>query len=239
MACWSIFILLFFSLSKSKLPGYILPAIPPAVLLLARSLQRRIEQKSKAIQPLVASVGILISLLVGIVYGRPHLTFGPGIGFDPNPIRSLRVAFAAALVGGGLVVAFALYRNWSGAACTAACTIAVLLLIANRMVMPGVDTFISARPAAMYLLEFHKAKPDEVAVYHLPRAYEYGLDYYFGTELLEWSPENTGVKYLFLSAESDAPLNQSPRFSHSTVGAIVPATSDGKIYLLSGHELGK
>jgi 4-amino-4-deoxy-L-arabinose transferase-like glycosyltransferase len=37
-ACWIAFCLVFFSVSQSKLPGYILPAIPPVLLFLARSL---------------------------------------------------------------------------------------------------------------------------------------------------------------------------------------------------------
>ena len=42
IACWAIFPFLFFSFSQSKLPGYILPAIPPLALLIAVGVQRRI-----------------------------------------------------------------------------------------------------------------------------------------------------------------------------------------------------
>src|SRR5256885_3454974 len=40
--CWFVFPLLFFSASKSKLPGYILPSIPPFVLLLVTTIVRRL-----------------------------------------------------------------------------------------------------------------------------------------------------------------------------------------------------
>lgn len=236
LGCWAIFTLLFFSLSQSKLPGYILPAIPPGVLLLARSFQRQIEQKTRGILLVVASVGIVFPLLVGIVYAKPNLAFGPGIGFDPDPIRGIRVVLGAALIGGGLIVAFALYHKWNGAMCVAVCTTAVLLLVANRMVMPGLDSFISARPAAMGLIKVHKAKPDEIAVYRLPRAYGYGLNYYFGTELPEWTPENTRAIYLFLSEDSQAKLNHSSQFSNASADSYIPATLDGKIYLLLGRQ---
>jgi len=239
LGCWAIFTLLFFSLSQSKLPGYILPAVPPAVLLLARCFVRQIEQKMRGMRLVIAGVGIVFPLLVGIVYAKSNLTFGPGIGFDPDPIRGVRVALGTALVGGGLIGALALLRKWNGAVCITACTTLVLLLVANRMVMPGLDTFISARPAATDLIKVYKAKPDEIAVYRLPRAYGYGLNYYFGTDLPEWSPENTRATYLFLSKDSPAPLNQSRQFFNARAGSFVPATSDGKIYLLLGRHLGK
>jgi 4-amino-4-deoxy-L-arabinose transferase-like glycosyltransferase len=239
LGCWTIFTLLFFSLSQSKLPGYILPAVPPAVLLLAKCFVRQIGQKMRGMRLVIAGVGIVFPLLVGIVYAKSNLTFGPGIGFDPDPIRGVRVALGTALVGGGLIGALALLRKWNGAVCITACTTLVLLLVANRMVMPGLDTFISARPAAMDLIKVYKAKPDEIAVYRLPRAYGYGLNYYFGTDLPEWSPENTRATYLFLSKDSPAPLNQSRQFFNARADSFVPATSDGKIYLLLGRHLGK
>ncbi len=39
-ACWAAFPILFFSFSQSKLPGYVLPAIPPLALLCAESVAR-------------------------------------------------------------------------------------------------------------------------------------------------------------------------------------------------------
>ncbi len=45
-AAWVAFPFFFFSFSKSKLPGYILPAIPPLILLLARSAARLLEENN-------------------------------------------------------------------------------------------------------------------------------------------------------------------------------------------------
>ena len=42
--CWAVFCLVFFSISKSKLPGYILPAVPPIGLLLSRAYVRLVPQ---------------------------------------------------------------------------------------------------------------------------------------------------------------------------------------------------
>jgi hypothetical protein len=124
-----------------------------------------------------------------------------------------------------LIVAFALYRRWNGAVCTAACTIVALLVIANHMVMPGVDAYISARPAAAGLIKTFKLKPDEVAVYRLPRAYGYGLNYYFDANLAEWTPQNQNAKGLFCSREA----LESPLLSGTRRQDEILATGDGKI----------
>jgi len=50
---WVAFPFVFFSVSQSKLPGYILPAIPPLVLLLAASLSARLRSSEKAASWLV------------------------------------------------------------------------------------------------------------------------------------------------------------------------------------------
>jgi 4-amino-4-deoxy-L-arabinose transferase-like glycosyltransferase len=43
LACWAAVPLVFFSFSNSKLPGYVLPCIPPIALLLGRSLAERVQ----------------------------------------------------------------------------------------------------------------------------------------------------------------------------------------------------
>src|SRR5258707_10295129 len=49
--CWALFTIIFFSLSKSKLPGYILPAIPPLVLLTALAVARALRAEKASRQP--------------------------------------------------------------------------------------------------------------------------------------------------------------------------------------------
>ena len=234
IACWSLFTLLFFSLSQSKLPGYILPAFPPAILLFAAHLARHVGQKTRMAYLAVASIGIVFPLLLGIGRAKLHVPYAPGIGPYPNLDRGIQWAFLTALVGGGLIVALALYRKWNGAISTAACTTVILILIANRMVMPALDGFISARSAATGLIKSFSAKPDDVAVFHLPRAYKYGLNYYFGTDLPEWTPKNTG-RYLFFSNNSLNELYRFPELFNARTSTFFPVTSDGKIYLRLGR----
>jgi 4-amino-4-deoxy-L-arabinose transferase-like glycosyltransferase len=203
IACWALFTLLFFSLSESKLPGYILPAIPPAILLIARSFVRQIEQHAKGTRLAVASVGIGFSVVAGIVPVRLFQILDPGEWPNQGPVHAAMLAFGASFVALGFIAVFALQRKWNGAVCVVGCATVISLLIANRQIMPFVDVLISVRPAATTLVKNYKVQPGEIAVYHLPRAYEYGLNYYFGRELPEWTPENTSASILFFSVDSD------------------------------------
>jgi len=47
LACWVLVPLIFFSASKSKLPGYVLPCMPPAALLLGARISRWVEQSQR------------------------------------------------------------------------------------------------------------------------------------------------------------------------------------------------
>ncbi len=228
VACWAFFPLLFFSLSQSKLPGYILPAIPPAVLLIVRSCVRQFERRAPATRLAMATIGMVFPILLGILSAKPTLAFGPGIGTDALPIRGIQAALEAGIIGGTLVVAFALYRKWNCAMCAVACTVVIILFIANHRILPGVDSYVSVRPAAGSLIARFHPNPDEIAVCGMPRAYQYGLDYYFGAELPEWTGENSKAKFLFCNRDSlpTLPMNGMPMLEQNT------SAGDGKIFFV-------
>ncbi|HVO57266.1 MAG TPA: phospholipid carrier-dependent glycosyltransferase [Dongiaceae bacterium] len=61
LLCWSGFCLIFFSISKSKLPGYILPAVPALALLLVRLIQIRLPK------PRVVGLSFVVPVLIAIL----------------------------------------------------------------------------------------------------------------------------------------------------------------------------
>jgi hypothetical protein len=52
--------------------------------------------------------------------------------------------------------------------------------------LPKLDPYISARPHAQLLL--NDRRPERIFTYRLNRSWNYGLAFYFGRELPEWSP---------------------------------------------------
>jgi hypothetical protein len=128
-------------------------------------------------------------------------------------------------------VGFSIRHRLDHAVCIGACTVAILIYIANRLILPGIDTIITARPASIWAIQGHSMSPDDVVVYRLPRAYQYGLNYYFNASLSEWTPGDRRAKFLFSSRES----LDSPPLSALRGAGQSPATGDGKIFFVILH----
>ena len=73
-ACWAIFPVLFFSLSQSKLPGYVLPSIPPLALLCAvgasRALGRAFTKNQVVRLGVALGVTWIVILIAAGIAGR-------------------------------------------------------------------------------------------------------------------------------------------------------------------------
>ena len=230
-ACWAVFPLLFFSFSQSKLPGYILPAVPAVVLMLGTSLARYAREKSDALPLVIASIGLILPASIGIALAIWLRNPNMGGVLHVNLARSFEIALCIATVCGAGIVGFSLGQKLNHAVCIAALTVTILVLAANRIFLPGIDAIISARPAAISAIQDHSLSPDEVVVYGLPRAYQFSLNYYFNASLSEWTPGNNNARVLFSSRES----LDSPAFSSVPGKDRSPATADGKIFLVTLH----
>ena len=178
-ACWAVAPLVFFSVSSSKLPGYILPVIPVVTLLMARSLAQRLESAGGAPRWTIWGTG-------GVLAAMAAALLTPGVinvpGFEAAPLRSLGLGVAAA----SAIVTYLGSRRQIGAAVAATslvmCAVLVYLTVA---VLPQLDPLISPRASAHALQAFAR---DEVRVYRLHRAWHLGLNYYLGRPLAEWTP---------------------------------------------------
>jgi 4-amino-4-deoxy-L-arabinose transferase-like glycosyltransferase len=82
LACWALFPLLFFSLSSSKLPGYILPSLPPLALLLGRALACWMENREgQRASRRVLWPSLVLSLAVAVAFPLVmRWSFGEGWG---------------------------------------------------------------------------------------------------------------------------------------------------------------
>lgn len=174
--CWLVVPVIFFSISQSKLAGYILPAIPAGALLLADYLRHRLEQNhARAVAPwliilhaLVAAAPIVPALLIAYLITQHRLPGGQPM------LVALAVAF---LLCAGIALTLA-RRN--GLRMLRFVTLIPVVLTVGAVMKLGsqaLDATLSARPLAQELasVEMHQ-RP--LAVYHIRRELEYGLTFY-------------------------------------------------------------
>lgn len=72
---WSVFVVLFFSLSRSKLPGYILPSIPPICLIVAHAYVAMALAYRKSFRIIAITAAAILFLLFALVRElTPHIS---------------------------------------------------------------------------------------------------------------------------------------------------------------------
>ena len=174
--CWLIVPLVFFSISQSKLPGYVLPALPAGAILLAEYLRQNLMSTESArvskwlIVPhaLLAASPIVPALLIVYLMTQRRLPGGQPM------LVALAVAFVmcagiALTLAGKLGLRMLRFVTLIPVVLTVA---AVLKFGSNAM-----DQTLSARPLAEEIsaMETHVLP---LAIYHVPRELEYGLTFY-------------------------------------------------------------
>jgi len=199
-ACWTIFTVVFFSISKSKLPGYIAPAVPPLLLLLAAAADRMRCRNDDSSRGVAMGLGVTWLALIGVAAGWLHRQpiTSPASGL-PHIWYWLAVTAAAGIV----IAILGSTRRITAALLMNAMTIAALLVAANLLLLPRLDSNLSARAAAKAFLAINqspdKSLPAALGAYRLDRAWQYGLEYYLDRPLLEWKPDAGGAFLLFTS----------------------------------------
>jgi 4-amino-4-deoxy-L-arabinose transferase-like glycosyltransferase len=77
LLCWFLFVVFFFTLSRSKLPGYILPAFPSICLIAARACVASTSAHRKSFRFSLIIVAVFLFLLLVLVrMVAPNISFG-------------------------------------------------------------------------------------------------------------------------------------------------------------------
>jgi 4-amino-4-deoxy-L-arabinose transferase-like glycosyltransferase len=207
-ACWAIFPILFFSASQSKLPGYILPAIPALALILSVAMIRAFQRSRSASLLVAAGVDFFWLVLAIFVLAKAR---GLSI-WESELAGSLHLAEAALLLS--VFVLFLILRagsrqNLGVLAATCSLLVAATVLASLR-VLPALDPYLSARPYAVFLR--HDLRPDRIFTFHLNRSWNYGLAFYFQRELPEWSPEDPEPALVLTTRKGLQEIENAGRF---------------------------
>ena len=101
--CWIGFCIAFFTVSKSKLPGYILPAIPSAGFLLAKCYSFKASEGRWSFGIFILSFGLILMGLVGFIYFHFDLTSAGMALIEIIGLILLLMSLANLLLGAGFV----------------------------------------------------------------------------------------------------------------------------------------
>jgi 4-amino-4-deoxy-L-arabinose transferase-like glycosyltransferase len=205
-ACWAIFPFLFFSFSQSKLPGYILPAIPPLALMIAVGVQRRILISAfPSARYVLIAVGITwIVTALSAVHWINRL---PAAASDVPEKMILQLSIIA--ISGGIAIVVLGVRRGREALLLSFFLAALCVELAGARVLPTLDPFISARFHGE-LLRNHRY-PNRVFTFHLTRSWQYGLNFYLGREMAEWSPDDVGAALVLTTPQGLDEIRKTAR----------------------------
>ena len=195
LVLWALIPILFFSLSESKLPGYILPSLPPITILTGDFLYR---SRGRGLQRWVL---LSHALLVGVVTAAVLLL----PWFVAHGLRTMPPPHAAVIAGvsalSASVLILLVVQLWGVARLrVATCSVMVVLLLflygvgpffwipgiaASKRTIAMLDRSYSARPLAERLATI--VPPSEtVAVFRVRRDMEYGLAFYRNHEVANY-----------------------------------------------------
>jgi len=198
LVLWALIPIVFFSFSKSKLPGYILPSIPPIAILTGDYLYRRRAGLNRWV---LLGHAVLCGIMTMFALLLPWFVVH---GVQPPPPRALAVSALAAL---GAALLILIVVNWFGVARLRLVTTGVLVVLvvflygagpvfgipqieATKRVIHLLDRAYSARPLADHLASIAPAD-ETVAVFRVRRDMEYGLSFYRNHEVVNY--EQSGV----------------------------------------------
>jgi 4-amino-4-deoxy-L-arabinose transferase-like glycosyltransferase len=195
LVLWALIPILFFSLSRSKLPGYILPSLPPITILTGDFLFRA---RARGLQRWVLFGH---ALLVGVVTAAVLLL----PWFVRHGLRTMPPTHAALVAGvsalSAAVLILLVVQRWGVQRLRlATCGVMVVLLLflygvgpffwipgiaASKRTIAMLDRSYSARPLAERLATI--VPPSEtVAVFRVRRDMEYGLAFYRNHEVANY-----------------------------------------------------
>jgi 4-amino-4-deoxy-L-arabinose transferase-like glycosyltransferase len=199
LVLWALIPIVFFSFSESKLPGYILPSIPPITILTGDYLYRRRRPGLNRWELLghALVVGAMTLFALTLPWFVAHGAHWP-------PAHALTAATLAS--AGAALLILVVVNGWGVARLRLAtsCVLMVLMLIlygvgpffgipaiaATKHTVHLLDRSYSARPLYQRLESF--ASPDEtIAVFRVRRDVEYGLSFYGNRRVVNY--EDSGV----------------------------------------------
>ena len=213
VASWVVFPCVFFSLSQSKLPGYIMPTIAPVALLLAHTIARLLDGEDRGLRWVLFGTAAVFASLAG-AFALPGLLIADVPGLAAEKVRPMAPIVGVASVA---IAALAYIRRSHFAVAAVPLGFALAGGYLNTAVTPMLDPLISPRTLAHRVQQLGDAS---VAVYRLQRGWHYGINYYLDREVTEWDERRSPSPTLVIAPMDAVDALARPGLSVETVEHI-------------------
>jgi 4-amino-4-deoxy-L-arabinose transferase-like glycosyltransferase len=211
LICWAGFCVVFFSVSQSKLPGYILPAFPAIGLLMTRGFTPLVRAYAKFFRPaLFASALLLIVLFVLVSMATPRFSHG-------NEKFGIALGLVLAAMGAASLL-MGIFFSWprvnqSLQIAAVSCVLTVLLAVfLSEKLLPSLFLSDPSGRSLARELRVRKIPVDELAVTAMNRGMHYGLNFYLNAEIRDWDG-NDAIEGYVLSGSRSCKGFASPQFT--------------------------
>ena len=182
---WAIIPIAFFSISKSKLPAYILPSFPPLAILIGWEVERVWRGEID----IWGKIGLGLTALVSAIIGVAFAVFAVKEGVSITGLGFLGLVLPP-LIGIGALVAFALQKREAATGATMALT-ASMILAAVLLLFSHLSYDLSRKELSV--AAFQALKPGESLVYYQKQK-EYAPVFYARGRILFYHQVNDADK---------------------------------------------
>jgi 4-amino-4-deoxy-L-arabinose transferase-like glycosyltransferase len=199
---WLILPVLFFSASGSKLPGYILPALPGALMLVAERLARYLRGEGRLLSMRVTGLLVVLLALGAVVYVLQR----------SYPVTACAVAAALPLAAAGLIALILTNRSRLSTA-SIVCGMFLLIIVGLECGIEG----ISRRVSVAHALEEASARGYASAPVYNLHTIERTAEYYAAARL-QYGADGEPLRF-----EGATQVERAAREKGGTILVIVPS----------------
>jgi 4-amino-4-deoxy-L-arabinose transferase-like glycosyltransferase len=197
----ALFCIAFFSVSHSKLPGYVLPAIPAIAFLVARSCVAWVPAHAKSFRLTMLITAVLFFGACTLV-----LAFSRHIS-QINAKAGPAAAIILALFGAASLILGSCYPTHAYGALrrlAAGLTVLPILFVVLRTtkLLPSFFVWDPSGRAIARELQFRKIPSEELAVNSMNRGLHYSLNFYLRSEIKDWDKNNPTEGYVLSSGRN-------------------------------------
>ena len=200
LICWTGFCVLFFSVSQSKLPGYVLPAVPTIGLLMIRGWTAFAQAYTRSLRLMLLTTALFFYVLFGLVsvatprFSHGNQKFGIAVG----------LIVAAMATANLLLGIFISSLRVNGPRRLIAASFILPILLAVSLMDNFLPSLFLSDPSGRSLaheLQVRKIPADKLAVAWMNRGLHYSLNFYLRQEIRIWDEEHPTEGYIIVGSK--------------------------------------